>query len=225
MAQLILLRHLKSQWNLENRFSGWVDVPLCPQGSRKAKEIAKKIFQFRIDVAYSSPLIRNQDTVVRILEYVDKKYPIFIHLDKGKMRKWGNFKEIHKDYLPVYISEKLNERYYGKLQGLNKEIIAQKYGYEKVHLWRRGFEQRPPGGESLKDTYKRAVPFYKKYIERDLRKGKNVLIVASHNSLRAIIKYIEKISDQDIINTEVPFAGIIYYKFDKSLKLKEKKTL
>ncbi|MCK4782089.1 histidine phosphatase family protein [Candidatus Parcubacteria bacterium] len=224
MAQLILLRHLKSQWNLENRFSGWVDVPLCQEGTKKAKEIAEKVFKFKIDIAYSSPLIRNQNTLVKILDYVDKKYPIFIYLDKGKMKKWGDFKEIHEDYLQVYISENLNERYYGKLQGLNKQKIIKKYGRQKVHLWRRSFEECPPDGESLKDTYKRTVPFYKKYIERDLRKGKNVLIVSSHNSLRAIIKYIEKISDQDIIDTEVPFAGIICYKFDKSLKLKEKNS-
>lgn len=222
MAQLILLRHLKSQWNLENRFSGWVDVPLCKEGIEKAEKISKKIFKFKIDITYSSPLIRNQSTVVKILDYVDKKYPIFIHLDKGRMKKWGDFKEINKDYLRVYISENLNERYYGKLQGLDKEKIIKKYGQQKVHLWRRGFEECPPEGESLKDTYKRTTPFYKKYIEKDLRKDKNVLIVASHNSLRAMIKYIEKISDQDIINTEVPFAGIICYKFDKSLKLKEK---
>jgi len=225
MAQLILLRHLKSQWNLENRFSGWVDVPLCKEGIKKAKEIAKKVFKSKIDIAYSSPLLRNQDTLVRILEYVDKKYPIFVYLDDVRMKKWGNFKEIHKNYLPVYISENFNERYYGNLQGLNKEKTIEKYGSEKVHLWRRGFKQYPPGGESLKDTYKRAVPFYKKYIERDLKKGKNVLMVTSHNPMRAIIKYIEKISDEDIINVEVPYAGIISYKFDRNLRLRNKKIL
>jgi len=226
MAQLILLRHLKSQWNLENRFSGWVDVPLCNEGIKKAKEIAQKIFKSKIDVAYSSPLLRNQNTLVRILDYIDNKYPIFIHLDEGRMKKWGNFKETHKNYLPVYISENLNERYYGKLQGLDKEKTIKKYGPEKVRLWRRGFNNDPPGGgEGLDEVYRRAVPFYKKYIERDLRKGKNVLVVASHNSLRAMIKYVEKISDQDIINVEVPYAGIISYKFDKLLKLKNRKVL
>ena len=109
MAQLILLRHLKSQWNLENRFSGWVDVPLCNEGIKKAKEVAQKIFKSKIDVAYSSPLLRNQNTFVRILDYIDNKYPIFIHLDEGRMKKWGNFKETHKNYLPVYISENLNK--------------------------------------------------------------------------------------------------------------------
>jgi len=226
MAQLILLRHLKSQWNLENRFSGWIDVPLCKEGIEKAEEISKKVFKNKIDIAYSSLLLRNQNTLVRILDYVDGKYPIFIYLDEVRMKKWGNFKEINKNYLPVYISENLNERYYGRLQGLNKQETIKKYGAEKVQLWRRGFNNDPPGGgEGLDEVYRRAVPFYKKYIERDLRKGKNILVTASHNPMRAIIKYIEKISDEDIVTVEVPYAGIISYQFDKSLRLKDKKIL
>jgi len=133
----------------------------------------------------------------------------------------GKFKNTNEKYFPVCISENLNERYYGKLQGLNKAEIIKKYGAEKVHLWRRSFDITPPGGESLKDTFKRTIPFYRKYIEIDLKKGKNVLIVASHNSLRAIIKYIEKISDKDIINVEIPYGGIIVYEFDSMLKLKK----
>jgi 2,3-bisphosphoglycerate-dependent phosphoglycerate mutase len=222
MPKLFLFRHFLSQWNLENRFSGWVDLPLAKNQSRKAKEIAKKIFKFKIDAIYSSPLFRNMHSVALILESAGKKYPIFIHLDKGKMKDWGNFKELNKNYIPVYISEKLNERYYGKLQGLNKKEMMKKYGFEKVRLWRRSFEIRPPGGESLKEVIKRTTPFYKKYIEKDLKKRKNVLIVASHNSLRAIIKYIEKISNEDIINVEVPFAGLIQYEFDKSLRIRKK---
>ena len=224
MAKLILLRHLKSQWNLENRFTGWVDVPLSKGGAKKEKDIAKKLAKFKIDIIYSSPLIRNEDTVVRVLEEINKKYPIFLHF-KGKMKDWGHFTAINKNYFPVYVSENLNERYYGKLQGLNKAQIIKKYGSEKVHLWRRGFLQRPPGGESLKDTFKRAVPFYQRYIKQDLRRGKTVLIVASHNSLRAIIKYIERISDKDIISLEIPYGGLIECEFDKSLKLKGKKIL
>jgi len=225
MAKLFLLRHLKSQWNLENRFSGWVDVPLCKEGIKKAEEIAKKVFKFKIDTIYSSPLFRNQNTIVRILDHSGKKYPIFIHLDEGKMKKWGNFKETHKNYFSVCISENLNERYYGKLQGLNKDEIIKKYGAEKVHLWRRGFDSHPPGGESLRDTFKRTVPFYRRYIERNLKQGKNVLVIASHNSLRAIIKHIEKISDKDIIDVEVPYGGLIKYEFNKLLALKSKKIL
>ena len=203
MAKLILLRHLQSQWNLENRFTGWVDVPLSREGLGKAKEIAKKIAGMKIEAVYTSPLIRNLDTVLKVWDYL-KKYPIFINLDKGKMKAWANFKDLNENYIPAYVSEALNERYYGKLQGLNKEAMMRKYGFEKVHFWRRSFKQGPPGGESLEDVFKRAVPFYRKYIEKDLKKGKNVLIVASHNSLRALIKYLEKISDEDIMNFEIP---------------------
>lgn len=210
MAKLFLLRHFKSQWNLENRFTGWVDVPLMEGQDEKAKKMSKKIFKNKIDVIYSSPLFRNQDSVAKMLDYVSK-YPIFIHLDKGRMKRWGNFKELNKKYIPVYISENLNERYYGNLQGENKQKMMKKYGKEKVHLWRRSFRDVPPGGENLKQTYKRVVPFFKKYIEKDLKKGKNVLIVASHNPLRALVKYLEKISDKDIINLEIDYAGLIKY--------------
>ena len=226
MSKLILLRHLKSQWNVENRFSGWVDVPLAKEGVKRAKATSKKVFKTKIDKIYSSPLLRNQNTLVRILDYVKGKYPIFIWLDGGRMKRWGNFKELHKNYYPVYISENLNERYYGSLQGLYKPAVIKKYGAKQARLWRRAFNCDPPGGgEGLDEVYRRAVPFYKKYIEKDLKKGKNILIVGSHNALRALIKYIEKISDRDIINVEVPFAGIIKYEFDKSLKLKKKEIL
>ena len=141
------------------------------------------------------------------------------------MKDWGHFKEINKDFTPVFITENLNERYYGKLQGKNKAKIMKKYGLKNVHLWRRSFNIAPPGGEKLRDVYKRAVPFFKKYIERDLKQGKNIVIVASHNPLRALIKYIEDISDEDIINIEVPFAGLIQYEYNESLRLKSKKIL
>ena len=224
MPKLLLLRHLESRWNLENRFTGWVDVPLCKEGIARAKETAQKVFQYKIDTAYSSPLLRNQNTLVRILDCVGK-YPIFIYLDKGRMRDWGHFKDISQFDLPVYISEALNERYYGKLQGLNKAEAMRKFGKERVQQWRRSVDKKPPGGESLKGTIKRTNPFYKKYIEKDLREGKNVLVVASHNAARAIIKYIEKISDKDIVNVEMSYGGLIVYDFDKSLNLKSKKSL
>jgi len=215
MSRLILLRHFKSQWNLENRFTGWVDVPLSKKGILETREILEKLGQF--DIIYSSPLIRNKETVLKILENYEK-YPIFIHLDKGKMRDWAKF-EGEGNYIPVYISENLNERFYGRLQGLNKDELKKRYGEEKVKLWRRSYNIAPPGGESLKEVVKRVVPFYKKYIEKELKKGKNVLVVASHNSLRALVKYLEKISDNDIINLEIPYGGIIEYKLDQSLKL------
>ncbi len=222
MPKLILLRHFKSQWNKENRFAGWTDNPLAKSEFKRAKSIAKKIFKIKIDKIYSSPLFRNAETVARIFDDVKRKYPFFIHLDGGKMQKWGNYIDISENDVPVYITEKLNERYYGKLQGANRKETIKKYGSKQVHLWRRSYDIAPPGGESLKDVYKRAIPFYKKYIEADLKKGKNVLVVASHNSLRALVKYIEKISDEKIINVEIPFGGLIEYDFDKSLKVKKK---
>ncbi len=212
MSKLILLRHLESQWNEENRFNGWIDTPLAEGQTQKAEELAQKLSQFKIDVIYCSCLFRNMDTVARILEY-DKKYPLFIHLDSGKMKERGHFKDISENDIPTFVSEKLNERYYGKLQGENRETAMKKYGEEQVHLWRRSWNEAPPGGESLKDVFNRAVPFYKKYIENDLKQGKNVLIVASHNSLRALVKYLENISDKDIINLEIPVGSIKTYEF------------
>ena len=225
MAKLFLLRHLKSQWNEEeNRFTGWVDIPLAEGQEESAKVLAQKIFQNKIDAIYCSRLFRNIDTAARIFEH-DNKYPIFIHLDLGKMKKWGHFKDISENDLPVFVSEKLNERYYGDLQGLNKEEMIKKYGEEKVRQWRRSYDMAPPGGESLKDVVKRVVPFYKKYIEKDLKTGKNILIVESHNSLRALVKHIEKISDNDIINFEIHFGGLIEYDLGKSLEVKNKCNL
>jgi 2,3-bisphosphoglycerate-dependent phosphoglycerate mutase len=225
MPNLFLARHLKSQWNEENRFTGWMDVPLDENEIPRAKELANQLPEFEINKIYCSPLFRNQDTVARIFEYGNRKYPIFLHLDGGKMQNWGHYIDISKDDVPVFVSEKLNERYYGKLQGIDKNEAIKKYGEEQVHLWRRSFDIKPPGGESLKDVFRRTVPFYKKYIEKDLKNGNNVLIVASHNSLRSIVKYIEKISDKDIVSLEIPYGGLIKYELDNSLKINSKRVL
>lgn len=220
MPKLILLRHFKSQWNLENRFTGWVDVPLCKNNEESIREVAEKLARIKIDVVFTSPLIRNKISVVKALEKTEK-YPIFIQ-EEGKMKKWGNFdgstgSPQGENYIPVYVSEALNERYYGKLQGLNKEETMKKYGEELVHLWRRSFTVAPPEGESLAAVIKRTTPFYKSRIEKCLANGENVLVVASHNSLRALIKHIEGISDKDIINVEVPYAGLIEYEFSQKV--------
>jgi len=217
MAKLFLLRHFLSQWNDENRFSGWVDVPLLQEGLKDAPKIAQQVFESKIDKIYSSTLFRNKCTVLEILKQIGK-YPIFVYLDQGKMRKWGNFIDISENDFEVYVTEKLNERYYGKIQGLNKKEMMEKYGENKVRVWRRSYEIAPPDGESLKDVYKRIVPFYKKYIEKDLKNNKNVLIVASHNPLRALVKHIESISDKDIINLEIGYGGLKQYDFDALVK-------
>jgi len=214
MSKIYLLRHFKSQWNAENRFSGWVDNPLSEEGIKESENIAQQFMGFNMDVIYTSPLTRNHQTVCRTLRLIGNKYPIFKYFE-GKMQKWGNF-EGGGNYVPVFVSEALNERYYGKLQGLNKDETKVKYGDEQVHLWRRSYNIAPPGGESLKDVCKRTTPFYKKYIEQNLKAGKNVLVVASHNSLRAIVKYIENISDEKIIDLELPFGALIKYQFDNN---------
>lgn len=187
MPKLILLRHLESQWNKENRFTGWTDIPLSKEGIESAKEVAGKLAGFEIDKVYTSPLSRNKETASLILENLGKKN------------------------LPIVIDKALDERNYGKLQGLNKDEVKKQYGEEQVNLWRRSWGQAPPGGESLKDVHNRVIPFYKKNIEKDLKEGKNVLVVASHNSLRALIKYIEKISDDDIINVEILVGELKIY--------------
>ena len=216
MSKLYLQRHLKSQWNLDDRFAGWTDGPLTKDSNAVAKEIAKEISQIKFDKVYSSALFRNMDTIAKIFEFVSGRYPIFVHMDGGKMQKWGNYTNPNPspNEVIVYVTEKLNERYYGKLQGLNKEETMEKYGEEKVHLWRRSYDVVPPRGESLKDVCKRVNPFYKKHIEKDLKEGRDVLIVGSHNSLRAIVKYLENIPKEKIADLELPFGALVKYEFD-----------
>lgn len=223
MPNLYLLRHLESQWNLENRFAGWVDNPLSNEGRENAKDVALKLKGEEFDIAYTSPLIRNEETVLLVLKNLGDKYPLFIHLN-GKMKDWGKFKG-DGNHIPVYVSEELNERYYGDLQGMNREEAKSEFGEEQFSKWRRGFDFRPPKGESLKDTYRRTVPFFKKNVEKDLKNGDNVFIVGSHNALRSIAKYIENISDEDIASFEIPYGGLIKYELDEMLKLKNKKVI
>lgn len=192
MSELYLQRHLESQWNLENKFTGWIDVPLSQEGIEGAKKTARELAGLQIDKVYTSPLIRNRETVSLLL------------------------KNLGQEKLPVIIDKALDERNYGELQGLNKDEVKKQYGEDQVKLWRRSYNVAPPGGESLEDVYNRAVPFFKNYIEKDLEDGKNVLVVASHNSLRAIIKYIENISDEKIIDLEIPFGALIKYQFDNN---------
>jgi len=212
MAKLYLQRHLKSQWNVENRFAGWVDNPLSEEGIQQGEIAAQNLKEENFDIIYTSPLSRNKQTVLRILRLLGKKYPIFIY-DNGKMKDWGIF-DGPINHIPTFVAEELNERYYGKLQGLNKEEAKKTFGEEQVRLWRRSYDIAPPEGESLKDTFLRVVPYYQKYIEFNLKDKKDVLIVSSGNTLRSIVKYIENISDEEIINFEIPFGGLVKYDFD-----------
>lgn len=198
MVKLILLRHLQSQWNKENKFSGWTDVPLSEEGKMMASEKAQKLAGIKIDEVFTSPLSRNKNTVELVL------------------------KNLGQENLSMTINKALDERNYGQLTGLNKDEAKAQYGVEQVQLWRRSWDEAPPEGESLKDVYARVVPFYQEFIEPELKAGKNVLIVASHNSLRALIKHLEGISSDDIINLEIPFGGMAVYDLDANLKVKAK---
>jgi 2,3-bisphosphoglycerate-dependent phosphoglycerate mutase len=205
MPYLILVRHGESLWNKENRFTGWVDVPLTDKGREEAKVAGELIKNtgIKIDVAYTSQLSRAIETLEIILKVLGQNIPVI------------------KDY-------HLNERMYGDLQGQNKAETARIYGEEQVKLWRRSYDVRPPNGESLEDTQKRTVPFFKNTILLDITYyRKNVLVVAHGNSLRSIIMYLENISPNDVINLEVPTGVPIIYEMDekgsviKKLELKK----
>lgn len=203
MSILVLVRHGESLWNKENRFTGWVDVPLTENGEREAREAGKLVKEagIQFNVAYTSQL----DRAIKTLE---------IMLNEMKVQ------------LPVIKDFHLNERHYGDLQGLNKEETAKKYGQDQVHLWRRSYDIKPPGGESLKDTQKRTVPFFQNTILLDLTQyGKNVLVVAHGNSLRSIVMYLENIEPEQIINVEIPTGVPIVYSLDETGKINSKRVL
>lgn len=220
MGYLILVRHGESRWNQKNKFTGWVDVPLSENGVKEALVCAKTLEGLQFDIAFTSKLERAQETLLLILSKQDYT-GVFLH-DTGKEKKWAlHPKDLTDKEIPIYSDTALNERYYGKLQGLNKEDTKKKYGEEQVFFWRRGYDVSPPGGESLKDTVKRSVPYFVKKIMPQIKKGKNVIISAHGNSLRAIIKHIDKISDKDIPNLELPTGKPIIYKYEKGKLVKE----
>ncbi len=201
-------------------WAGWCDNPLSDVGRAQAKEIAPMLVKEKIDVAYSGALIRATETLLRIYDEIPERYPLFRYLNGGKMQTWGEFNDGSTgNYLPVYVTEALNERYYGELQGMNKAEAKKKFGEEQVKKWRTSYSDAPPGGESGHDIYDRVLPFYQQHIEKDLKDGKNVLVCASHHSLRAIVKYIEGISDENMINVELGFGSLTNYEFDEKMKL------
>ncbi|WP_333626568.1 2,3-bisphosphoglycerate-dependent phosphoglycerate mutase [Sphingobacterium siyangense] len=190
MAKLFLVRHGQSQWNLENRFTGWQDIDITELGQQEARQAGLALANEPIDIAYTSTLIRAQHTLEIILH------------------------EMGNPHIPIVINAALNERGYGKLEGLNKAETAEKYGAEQVHIWRRSFDVPPPGGESLKDTYERVIPYYERFIAPDLTAGKNVLIVAHGNSLRALIMYLEHLSPAQILEREIATGQPITYQIE-----------
>ena len=220
--KLVLVRHGQSVWNLENRFTGWTGVELSNNGIKEAKEAGKllKENEFTFDVAYTSVLKRANETLNIIL------------------------KELGEENIPIHYSWKLNERHYGALQGLNKDDTRKKYGDEQVKIWRRSAFVRPPLlneeddrypgmddkykdlkkselplGECLMDTLKRVIDYYETEIKKSLLSGQNVIIAAHGNSLRALIKYLEDISDDDIMNVEIPTGKPYVYELDDNLNI------
>ena len=221
MIKLVLVRHGQSMWNLENRFTGWTDVELSEQGIKEAKEAGKVLKEkgFGFDVAYTSVLKRANDT----LEYI--------------------LKELGEQDIPVKKSWRLNERHYGALQGLNKDETKEKYGEEQVLLWRRSTDVRPPAlskdderypgndpkyselkenelptTENLIDTIERVMVYWNSDIVKDLEEGKRVIIAAHGNSLRGLIKYLDNITDEEIIKLELQTGNPICYELDDNLR-------
>ncbi len=189
MPKLILLRHGESQWNLENRFTGWIDVPLTPRGEEEARIAGEYLRDLPIDKLYTSVLQRAINTARIALEAAGK----------GEV--------------PTERDQALNERHYGDLQGLNKAETAAQYGEEQVRIWRRSYDVPPPGaqGESLKDTAARTLPYFQAHVLPDLQAGKNVLVVAHGNSLRSIVMELDKLSREQVLELNIPTGVPLAY--------------
>jgi 2,3-bisphosphoglycerate-dependent phosphoglycerate mutase len=221
MHKLVLLRHGESQWNLENRFTGWHDVNLTEQGEREGREAGRLLKEegFEFDMAYCSVLTR----AIRTL--------------------WLALTEMDQVWIPVHREWRLNERHYGSLQGLNKAETATKYGDEQVLVWRRSYDIPPPPmtkdddgyagkdrryahlseddlplSECLKDTVNRFLPLWENTIAPQIKAGKQIMIAAHGNSLRALIKYLDGVTDEDILGMNVPTGMPMVYELDEELK-------
>ena len=187
-ALLILVRHGESVWNKENRFTGWVDVDLSPRGEEEARFAGKQLSGYPVSRAFTSNLMRAQKTLSLILE------------SSG-----------HRG-IPVDKSEALNERHYGDLQGLDKSETAKKYGDEQVHIWRRSYDVAPPGGESLKMTKDRVLPYVHTSILPALLRAEHCLVVAHGNSLRAMVMELDRMTREQILELNIPTATPIVYR-------------
>jgi 2,3-bisphosphoglycerate-dependent phosphoglycerate mutase len=201
MGRLVLLRHGESQWNLENRFTGWVDVPLSARGIQEAKNAGEKLRPYRFDRAFTSVLQRANETLRLVLEVIGQTA------------------------IPTEKDKALNERMYGELQGLNKAETAKKYGEEQVKIWRRSYDVRPPGGESLKDTAERVLPYYEKAIKPHLRQDETILIAAHGNSLRALVMELEQLSRQQVLELNIPTGAPLLYEMNSTGRVTEHRYL
>ena len=201
MALLVLVRHGESQWNLENRFTGWEDVPLTENGRREAARAGSLLRGTHFDVAFSSVLQRANETLDIIV------------------------RELGQTDLPVHKDQALNERHYGELQGLNKAETAEKFGAEQVHIWRRSYDVPPPGGESLKDTAARTLPYFESTIAPQVVAGRNVLVVAHGNSLRSIVMHLDQLTREQVLELNIPTGVPIVYDMGPGLSIRGKRVL
>lgn len=202
MSTLVLVRHGQSLWNLENRFTGWVDVPLTAQGRDEARRAGQLLGNTGIElqVAYTSGLSRAQTTLALMLETMGVD-------------------------IPIIRDEALNERHYGQLQGLNKDDTRKKYGDEQVKIWRRSYDIPPPGGEALKNTAERTIPFFESCIMGDIRQGKNVLVVAHGNSNRSIVMKLENLSKEEVLELNLETGVPLVYTLEDDGTILDKKVL
>jgi 2,3-bisphosphoglycerate-dependent phosphoglycerate mutase len=223
MSRLFLVRHGQSIWNLQNRFTGWVDVSLSPQGVIEAQQAAAWLSDEAFDVAFTSTLLRAQDSLYEILRR-NRHCAQYARVHEQNCEWYEHFLPTDDDAkeLKIFVSEKLNERYYGDLQGLNKDWASQHYGAEQVHLWRRSYDIPPPNGESLQMTAARTLPYYRERIVPHLQNGESVLISAHGNSLRSIIMHIENMTPQQIIDYEMATGAPHLYIFDEACRLVDK---
>ncbi len=225
-GRLILVRHGQSIWNRQNRFTGWVDVSLSKAGMAEAQQVGKLLADECFDVTFTSALLRAQDTLYEILK-LNRFCDQYVRVH-GKCQEWyEHFTPCDDDIneLKIYVSEKLNERYYGELQGIDKSWAVKRYGKHRVKQWRRSYDAVPPGGESLQMTAARTLPYYHNKIVPHLQRGENVLISAHGNSLRSIIMHIENLTPQEIVSYELKTGTPHLYIFDEDLRLEEKSIL
>lgn len=219
MSQLILLRHGQSKWNKLNRFTGWVDIDLTTEGIEEALKAGETLRDIPIDIGFTSTLVRAQMTMTLAMSrHTSEKPLVFMHA-KGKEKEWGTdhcLKEALEDCIPVHMSWHLNERYYGDLQGMNKDEAREEFGHDQVHIWRRSFDTPPPNGESLKMTSERTWPYFEDTILPYLKKGKNVLIGAHGNSLRSIVMHLDKLNEQQVLELEIPTGHPLIYRYENS---------
>lgn len=215
MAKLILLRHGESIWNLRDIFTGWVDVPLSEKGIKEAFSAGETISDMPIDIIYCSTLVRATMTAMLALsKHKSGKTPVIMHAH-GKLHEWGKiYSESERtNCIPMYRDDALNERMYGELQGLNKQKTREQFGDEQVKIWRRSFAVAPPNGESLKMTTERTIPYFTNVILPQLHKGLNIFVSAHGNSLRAIVKQLDNLSDEEIAELEIATGIPLFYEF------------